>query len=297
MTEKSDAPPVREYTCGTACSRGRHPNARRLWGNDAAKPWPRALEPAGRRNFEDSEAVGRMDKSPRVNMIAVMTRVGAAVALAGGALLLANRRPEPRPATTVPAAASGRSLARSRLDDSIVFAGGCFWGVQAVFEHVRGVKSAVSGYAGGTVTSPSYEDVSSGTTGHAESVEVVFDASQVSLGQLLEVFFSVAHDPTQKNRQVPDVGTQYRSAIFYRTDEQRTVIDAYVRQLTDAKSYNRPIVTEVAPLGAFYPAEKYHQHYAMLHPDSPYIAMYDLPKVASLKARFATLYREDISSR
>ena len=230
-------------------------------------------------------------------MIAVMTRVGAAVALAGGALLLASRSPERRPVLSVPLAASGRSLAPAGLDDSIVFAGGCFWGVQAVFEHVRGVKSAVSGYAGGTVVSPSYEDVSSGATGHAESVQVVFDASQVSLGQLLEVFFSVAHDPTQKNRQGPDVGTQYRSAIFYRTDQQRTVIDAYLKQLIDAKSYNRPVVTEVAPLRAFYPAEQYHQHYAMLHPDSPYIAMYDLPKVASLKARFATLYREDVSSR
>jgi peptide-methionine (S)-S-oxide reductase len=155
----------------------------------------------------------------------------------------------------------------------------------------------VSGYAGGTVVSPSYEEVSSGATGHAESVEVVFDASQVSLGQLLEVFFSVAHDPTQKNRQGPDAGTQYRSAIFYRTDEQRRVTEAYIKQLTDAKSYNRPIVTEVAPLRAFYPAESYHQHYAMLHPDSPYIATYDLPKVAALKARFAALYREDLSTR
>jgi len=231
-------------------------------------------------------------------MTALMTRVTAAVAFAGGALLLANRGVN-RPGTTtiVPTATSGASLALAPRDESIVFAGGCFWGIQAVFEHVRGVKSAVSGYAGGTVTSPSYEDVSSGTTGHAESVEVVFDASQVSLGQLLEVFFSVAHDPTQKNRQGPDVGTQYRSAVFYRTDEQRRVTEAYIKQLADAKSYSRPIVTEVAPLRAFYPAESYHQHYAMLHPDSPYIATYDLPKVAALKARFATLYREDVSSR
>jgi peptide-methionine (S)-S-oxide reductase len=197
----------------------------------------------------------------------------------------------------LPTAASGRSLVVTPHNESIVFAGGCFWGIQAVFEHARGVKGAVSGYAGGTVVSPSYEDVSSGATGHAESVEVVFDASQVSLGQLLEVFFSVAHDPTQKNRQGPDAGTQYRSAIFYRTDEQRRVTEAYIKQLTDAKSYNRPIVTEVAPLRAFYPAESYHQHYAMLHPDSPYIATYDLPKVAALKARFAALYREDLSTR
>jgi peptide-methionine (S)-S-oxide reductase len=138
--------------------------------------------------------------------------------------------------------------------------------------------------------------VSSGTTGHAESVEVAFDPSQVSLGQLLQVFFSVAHDPTQKNRQGPDVGTQYRSAIFYRTDAQRPVIDAYIKQLTDAKTFSRPIVTQVAPLSAFYVAESYHQHYAMLHPDSPYIYTYDLPKVAALKAQFASLYREDVSS-
>jgi peptide-methionine (S)-S-oxide reductase len=230
-------------------------------------------------------------------MTAVMTRVTAAIALASGALLLANRGVDRPVDTTLPTAASGRSLVRTPRDESIVFAGGCFWGIQAVFEHVRGVKSAVSGYAGGTVVSPSYEEVSSGATGHAESVEVVFDASQVSLGQLLEVFFSVAHDPTQKNRQGPDAGTQYRSAIFYRTDEQRRVTEAYITQPTEAKSYNRPIVTVVAPLRAFYPAESYHQHYAMLHPDSPYIATYDLPKVAALKARFAALYREDVSTR
>jgi len=230
-------------------------------------------------------------------MTAVMTRLTAAMALAGGAFLLANRGGERPVETKLPTAASGRSLALTPREDSIVFAGGCFWGVQAVFEHVRGVKSAVSGYAGGTVVSPSYEDVSSGATGHAESVEVVFDASQVSLGQLLEVFFSVAHDPTQKNRQGPDVGTQYRSAIFYQTEDQRRVAEAYIKQLTDAKSFSRPIVTEVMPLRAFYPAESYHQHYAMLHPDSPYIATYDLPKVAALKARFAPLYREDVSSR
>jgi len=230
-------------------------------------------------------------------MTAVMTRLTAAMALAGGAFLLANRGGERPIETKLPTAASGRSLALTPREDSIVFAGGCFWGVQAVFEHVRGVKSAVSGYAGGTVVSPSYEEVSSGATGHAESVEVVFDASQVSLGQLLEVFFSVAHDPTQKNRQGPDVGTQYRSAIFYQTEDQRRVAEAYIKQLTGAKSFSRPIVTEVMPLRAFYPAESYHQHYAMLHPDSPYIATYDLPKVAALKARFAPLYREDVSSR
>jgi peptide-methionine (S)-S-oxide reductase len=225
-----------------------------------------------------------------------MTRLGAAAALVGGALLLTSRTGDVRSGVVLPAPTSGAALAATSGDETIVFAGGCFWGIQAVFEHVRGVKSAVSGYAGGTVVSPSYEDVSSGTTGHAESVEVAFDPSQVSLGQLLQVFFSVAHDPTQKNRQGPDVGTQYRSAIFYRTDAQRPVIDAYIKQLTDAKTFSRPIVTQVAPLSAFYVAESYHQHYAMLHPDSPYIYTYDLPKVAALKAQFASLYREDVSS-
>lgn len=230
-------------------------------------------------------------------MMPGMKRASAAAALLGGALLLASRSTEVRSPAVLPAPTTGTTLAVASRDETIVFAGGCFWGVQAVFEHVRGVRSAVSGYAGGTVVSPSYEDVSSGTTGHAESVEVTFDPSQVSLGQLLQVFFSVAHDPTEKNRQGPDVGTQYRSAIFYRTDAQRQTIDAYIRQLTEAKVFPRPIVTEVAPLRGFYTAESYHQHYAMRHPDSPYIYTYDLPKVAALKERFASLYREDVSTR
>jgi len=230
-------------------------------------------------------------------MVGMMTRVATVAAVVAGGAYWAAARPAAAVMTTTPAAISGAGLATSPRDETIVFAGGCFWGVQAVFEHVRGVQSAVSGYAGGTMASPSYEDVSSGTTGHAESVEVTFDASQVSLGTLLQVFFSVAHDPTQKDRQGPDVGTQYRSAVFYTTDAQRHVVDAYLKQLTEAKTYSRPIVTEVAPLHAFYPAEAYHQHYAMLHPDSPYIAMYDLPKVAALKARFPSLYREDVSVR
>jgi len=231
-------------------------------------------------------------------MMADMARAGAAVvALASGALLLGGRRDSVQASITVPAPAVGATLSTASRDETIVFAGGCFWGIQAVFEHVRGVKSAVSGYAGGTVASPSYEDVSSGSTGHAESVQVVFDASQVSLGKLLEIFFSVAHDPTQKNRQGPDVGTQYRSAVFYITQEQRQVTEAYIKQLTDAKTFPRPIVTQVASLRAFYPAESYHQHYAMMHPDSPYIYTYDLPKVAALKERFASVYREEISSK
>src|ERR1700716_2388050 len=149
--------------------------------------------------------------------------------------------------------------------DTAVFAGGCFWGIEAVFEHVKGVKSAVSGYAGGDVAAPSYEQVSSGDTGHAESVQVIYDPSQVSYGKLLQVFFSVAHDPTQLNRQGPDHGTQYRSAIFYKTAQQQRVADAYIKQLTAAKTFSRPIVTQVAKLSAFYPAEGYHQDYLAHH--------------------------------
>ena len=231
-------------------------------------------------------------------MLATMTRVGVTVAvvLTGAAWLSARGRGAAEASVNVPAPAVNESPTASR-DETIVFAGGCFWGVQAVFEHVRGVKSAVSGYAGGTMANPSYEDVSSGSTGHAESVEVVFDPSAVSLGKLLEIFFSVAHDPTQKDRQGPDVGTQYRSAIFYTTDDQQRVVDAYIKQLTNAKTFSRPIVTEVAHLRAFYPAEAYHQHYAMLHQDSPYIYTYDLPKVAALKDKFPTLYHEDVSAK
>lgn len=230
-------------------------------------------------------------------MVSMTWSGAAAAALVGGALLFGSRASDVRTGVSLPEPAVGTRPLASARDDTVVFAGGCFWGVQAVYEHVRGVKSAVSGYAGGTVVSPSYEDVSSGATGHAESVEVVFDPLQVSLGQLLQIFFSVAHDPTEKNRQGPDVGTQYRSAIFYRTDDQRHVIDAYIEEFANAKVFARPIVTQVAPLKAFYPAESYHQHYAMLHQDSPYIYTYDLPKVAALKERFASLYREDVSTK
>ena len=232
-------------------------------------------------------------------MMTAIARVGvAAAAVLGGTFLLTPRSGASREhAVILPAPISDISLSSNRNDEAIVFAGGCFWGIQAVFEHVRGVKSAVAGYAGGTMVSPSYEDVSSGTTGHAESVRVVFDPSQVSLSKLLQVFFSVAHDPTQKNRQGPDVGTQYRSAVLYTSAEQRTATESYIKQLTDAKAFARPIVTEVGPLKAFYPAESYHQHYATLHPDSPYIATYDLPKVAALKEQFPTLYREELSSK
>jgi peptide-methionine (S)-S-oxide reductase len=180
--------------------------------------------------------------------------------------------------------------------DTVVFAGGCFWGVQGVFQHVKGVVSATSGYAGGSVAKPSYETVSTGSTGHAESVRVVYEPSKVSYAQLMEVFFSVAHDPTQLNRQGPDHGTQYRSAVFFTNDTQRQATQAYIAQLTKSGVVKHPIVTQVAPLGAFYAAEDYHQDYATLHPNDPYIAYNDAPKIADLKARYASLWTDKLAS-
>jgi len=186
----------------------------------------------------------------------------------------------------------GAELAASPTEDTAVFAGGCFWGVEAVFDHVKGVKRAISGYAGGQLANPSYEQVSTGTTGHAESVEVIYDPSQVSYGKLLQIFFSVAHDPTQLNRQGPDHGTQYRSAIFYKNAQQQQVAESYIKQLTAAKTFSRPIVTEVAKLPAFYEAEEYHQNYLEQHPNQLYIVINDKPKVAALKKQFADIYRD-----
>lgn len=193
-------------------------------------------------------------------------------------------------AAGIPAASLDEARAASRAERRLVVAGGCFWGIQAVFQHVRGVSSAVSGYSGGAAFTAHYSMVSLGVTGHAESVQVTYDPSQVSLGQLLRVFFSVAHDPTQKDRQGPDSGTQYRSAIFYGDDEQRRVAEAYIAQLGAARAFPRPIVTELEPLQGFYVAESYHQDYATRHPDAPYIVYNDAPKVANLKAAFPELY-------
>jgi peptide-methionine (S)-S-oxide reductase len=173
----------------------------------------------------------------------------------------------------------------------VVFAGGCFWGVQAVFQHVKGVTDATSGYAGGAAETARYDLVSTGDTGHAESVRVTFDPALVTYGQLLKVFFSVAHDPTELNHQGPDEGTQYRSAVFFTTPDEKRVTDAYVAQLGRAKVFSDPIVTEVAPLRAFYPAEDYHQGYATRHPNDPYIVFNDAPKVAHLRQLFPDLYR------
>jgi peptide-methionine (S)-S-oxide reductase len=173
-----------------------------------------------------------------------------------------------------------------KKSETVVLAGGCFWGVQAVFSALKGVSSAVSGYAGGSKANAHYEIVSTGTTGHAESVQVTFDPSQVSFGQLLKIYFSVAHDPTELNRQGPDEGTQYRSEIFYSGDEQKRIAEAYIQQLNAAKVFRKPIVTKVAPLQAFYPAEDYHQNYVMKNPHQPYVAYNDLPKLTNLHAEF-----------
>ncbi|MGB9173349.1 MAG: peptide-methionine (S)-S-oxide reductase MsrA [Bradyrhizobium sp.] len=175
---------------------------------------------------------------------------------------------------------------------TVVLAGGCFWGVQGVFQHTAGVVNAVSGYSGGSKTTADYQMVSTGTTGHAESVEVKFDPKKISYGKILQIFFSVVHDPTQLNRQGPDSGTQYRSAIFTTSDEQKKVADAYIAQLNAAKVYRKPIVTKVGPLEGFFAAEAYHQDYLTLHPNQPYIAYNDIPKVENLKKIFAENYIE-----
>ena len=209
-------------------------------------------------------------------------------------VLLASRMTSGAPATNglVSAPAVGAELATDATVDTAVFAGGCFWGVEAVFDHVKGVKTAISGYAGGTLANPTYEQVSTGDTGHAESVEVIYDPSQVSYGKLLQIFFSVAHDPTQLNRQGPDHGTQYRSAIFYRNPQQQRVAESYIKQLTAAKTFSNPIVTQVAPLHGFYEAEDYHQNYLEHHPDQLYIVINDKPKLAALQKEFPDIYRE-----
>jgi len=195
-----------------------------------------------------------------------------------------------RAAVNVPSPAVDATLAASKSQQTAVISGGCFWGIQAVFQHVKGVISATSGYSGGEAKTAEYELVSNGDTGHAESVKIVYDASKITYGQLLRVFFSVAHDPTELNRQGPDTGTQYRSSIFYGNDEQKRIADAYIAQLDKAKVFARPIVTQVVPLKGFYPAESYHQNYASNHPDDGYIVYNDAPKVAHLQQQFPDLY-------
>jgi peptide-methionine (S)-S-oxide reductase len=209
---------------------------------------------------------------------------GAALAwFAPAAAQQAKRIPAPVAAYSAPASAP----------QTAVLAGGCFWGVQAVFQHVNGVKNVLSGYSGGPKESADYEKVSTGGTGHAESVEVTFDPKVISFGKILQIYFSVAHNPTELNRQGPDQGPQYRSAIFVNGDDQRRAAESYIAQLNASGAYGRPIVTEVSPLQGFYPAESYHQNYATLHPNNPYIAINDLPKVANLKQLYPDVYRAE----
>ncbi len=193
-------------------------------------------------------------------------------------------------AVAIPNPVVDEARVTTKGERTAVFAGGCFWGIEAVFDHVKGVKSSVSGYSGGTQATAHYDIVSTGTTGHAESVQIVYDPSQVSYGQLLQIFFSV-HDPTELNRQGPDDGTQYRTAIFYTDEEQKRVAEAYIDQLNRAKVFKQRIVTQIVPLKAFYKAEDYHQDYLVHHPNQPYIVINDLPKVAYLRQQFQQLYK------
>jgi peptide-methionine (S)-S-oxide reductase len=214
----------------------------------------------------------------------------AAGLVAGAAFLLPVARTSAETARVLPAPAVDEIPAKSATEVA-VFAGGCFWGVQGVFEHVKGVTRAVSGYAGGQLVNPGYEQVSSGDTGHAESVSVTFDPAQISYGKLLQIFFSVALDPTQVDRQGPDRGTQYRSALFVNGPDQERVARAYVAQLEAAHAFSRPIATRIEPSGPFYPAEAYHQDYLEHHPDAPYIAINDMPKVHAVQTLFPAHWR------
>jgi peptide-methionine (S)-S-oxide reductase len=221
--------------------------------------------------------------SARLTVLIILAFAGAAAWSRANAA--GNRSGLPDPTVDVP-------LAAKKGKEKAVLAGGCFWGVQEVFLHVKGVKDAISGYSGGSSTTAEYQRVGTGETGHAESVEITFDPAQISYGLLLKVFFSVAHDPTQLNRQGPDTGSQYRSVIFYNSDEQKHIAEAYISQLEQARYFPRPIVTQVVPLKAFYSAETYHQNYARFHPDDPYIALNDAPKVEHLREEFPDLYKK-----
>lgn len=227
-----------------------------------------------------------MTRRPLSRLSLCAAAVGAlAVAAFAAAPLHAAEDAVIIPAPTADAQATGGI-------ETAVIAGGCFWGVQGVFQHTAGVVNAVSGYAGGAKATADYNMVSTGSTGHAESVEIKYDPKKISYGKILQIFFSVAHDPTQLNRQGPDSGTQYRSAIFTTSDEQKKVAETYIAQLNTAKVYKKPIVTKVGPLEAFFPAEAYHQDYLTLHPTQPYIAYNDIPKVENLKKIFAENYIE-----
>jgi peptide-methionine (S)-S-oxide reductase len=222
-------------------------------------------------------------------MVSKITRVAIFFAVLSCGAASCHRASAASPVLPMPA--TDEAVAPGSALRTAVVAGGCFWGIQDVFQHVKGVVSATSGYAGGTAATAHYEIVSSGTTEHAESVQVTYDPTKITYGQLLRVFLTVGHDPTELNRQGPDTGVQYRSVIFYRDAEQQRVAEAYLAQLRDAKAFPRPIVTRVTPLTAFYEAEGYHQDYARRHPSDLYIVYNDAPKVAHLQKEFPELYR------
>ncbi len=211
-----------------------------------------------------------------------------AVALIGSTLACSAATASP--AVAIPDPVVDAPLAATKGKQTVVLAGGCFWGVEAVFEHVKGVSSVTSGYSGGTAKTANYDLVSAGKSDHAEAVRITYDPSVISFGQILKVFFAVAHNPTELNRQGPDTGTQYRSAIFYANAEQQRIARAYVEQLNKAQAFERPIVTQIVALNAYFEAEAYHQDYAVQHPDQPYIVHHDLPKVENLRNLFPALY-------
>jgi peptide-methionine (S)-S-oxide reductase len=227
-------------------------------------------------------------QSPRIGR---SIAIGLILAFAGWHVVRSmGARPPAEPTFPFPKPSVDAPLAATKSQQTAVLAGGCFWGIQAVFEHVNGVRTVTAGYSGGRVKAPSYEIVSTGMSGHAESLSITYDPSKISYGQLLMIFFSVAHDPTQLNRQGPDDGTQYQSAIFYSSPEQQRIANAYIDQLNAAKVYPRKIVTEVTPFQAFFRAEEYHQDYLQTHTSEPYIVYNDLPKLENLKKRFPELY-------
>lgn len=238
-------------------------------------------------NFEPMNLVkARLTRPPRSAVIVAALLAAAAVGLIGPRSSAETARAVPPPAVDQTPAGAGTS-------ETAVLAGGCFWGVQGVFQHVRGVTRAVSGYAGGDSRTAHYETVGSGVTGHAESVQITFDPAKITYGRVLQIYFSVAHDPTELNRQGPDVGTQYRSAIFPANPEQARIAKAYIAQLDQAHVFNAPIVTRIEPGRAFYAAEDYHQDYLTRHPSQPYIVYNDLPKIDELKRLFPDAYRAD----
>ena len=221
-----------------------------------------------------------------------LTPLMATIVLVTGAAILWRSPVQGAEPPVVIAAPDVDNAKAEGAEQTAVLSGGCFWGVQGVFEHVRGVRKVVAGYAGGDRSTAQYETVSSGATGHAESVKILFDPAKISYGQILQIAFSVVHDPTQLNRQGPDVGTQYRSAIFYADDTQKHIAEAYIRQLEGSHVFSRAIVTRVDPLKGFYAAEDYHQDYLVHNPTVPYIAMYDLPKIQNFKRLFPELYSD-----